>query len=274
MTHTTEPAPQAGARSGRPVQPSNRAAARATAKQKLQRDRLVRWLIAGVGLAAITIAVLVFLDRRSDAAAVIPGGPGSANEVLGAPVFPSSLVTHGMVVGQPKAPIKVVWYGDYKNTESTLFARNSLSSLLDQYVENGRIRFEYQPFPVTAREDGTFDTENEAFRAAEAAMCANDQGMFWPFNGALYANTVGETISSFSVERIKRIGEQTPGLDTDTFNACVDGRAHTGDVLAAANVAIEKGVETAPSFNVNGQPVVTNDLTLITQAIEMQLAGP
>ena len=274
MSQSTDSAQVAKPRAGRPVQPSNKATARASARQRDQRKHLVQWLTAGLVLAVIAVTVLVFLDHRSQAAAVIPGGPSKASEVLDAPVFASASKVKGLVAGEPSAPITVIWYGDYKNDGSTIFARESLSTLLDQYVATGKIRLEYNPFPALALTDGTFDTESESFRAAEAAMCANDQAMFWPFNGALYANTVGETLSSFSVDRIKQIAAQTPGMDTVAFNTCVDSRPHTAEVLAAGNLSLERGIETAPTFAVNGQPVTSNDLATLTDTIETQLAGP
>lgn len=274
MSQPTETSRSVVSRSGRPVQPSNKATSRAKAKQQAQRKVFTRWLFAGVGIALLAVAVLTFLDHRSQAAAVIPGGPDKMSEVVNAPVFSSANMPKGMTAGQVNAPITVIWYGDYKDEDSTLFARQSLSKLLDGYVATGKIRLEYSPFPALALTDGTFDTESESFRAAEAAMCANDQGMFWPFNGALYANTVGETLDSFPVDRIKQIGAQTPGLDTEAFNACVDARTHQAEVLAAGNLALERGIESAPTFSVNGQPVTSIDLANLESVIDTQLAGP
>jgi len=274
MSQITDSAQGAKPRSGRPVHPSNKAIARAASKQKEQRKHLMQWLAAGLVLAVIAVSVLTFLDRRSQAAGVIQGGPGKASDVLDAPVFASSATVKGMVAGEASAPITVIWYGDYKNADSTIFARESLSTLLDEYVATGKIRLEYNPFPAQALKDGTFDTESESFRAAEAAMCANDQGMFWPFNGALYANTVGERLNSFPVERIKQIGAQTPGMDTVAFNTCVENRTHTAEVLAAGNLSLERSIESASTFVINGQPVTTSELAPLTAVIETQLAGP
>ena len=105
-------------------------------------------------------------------------------------------------------------------------------------------------------------------------LCANDQGLYRPYHNILYANTVGENKGSFTADRLKLLGTLTPGLDTTKFNSCVDNRTHTTDVKALGEEAIANGITSAPTFVINGQPVVGSDYDKIRQAIDSQLAGP
>jgi protein-disulfide isomerase len=150
-----------------------------------------------------------------------------------------------------------------------------MDTLISEYIQTGLIRFEYHEFPIIdSKSDGSFDQDGESFRAAEAAMCANDQGQYWPYHNLLYANSLGEHVGSFSTDRLKRMAEQTPGLDLETFNACVDNRTHRDTVQQMANEAQTAGINSTPTFVINGRPVSGADYGAIKDVIEEQLAGP
>jgi protein-disulfide isomerase len=82
--------------------------------------------------------------------------------------------------------------------------------LVSDYVEPGLVRFEFHDYAFRGP---------AAVRAAEAAACAADQGAYWRYHDTLYLNQSGP--DSFTDARLKQMAE-TLGLDTGTFNQCLD----------------------------------------------------
>lgn len=253
----------------------SRRSAKLEAQQRArQRQDMLRWLGAGLLVAFAAVAVLIWATREDDQTG-IAGGPETAATVVAGPSLPSSVTVDGTTLGNADAPILVVEYGDYQCPFCTRFARQDMSKLVEEYIDAGYIRFQFHQLPIVgANSDGSLDQEGESFRAAEAAMCAADQGYYWPYHDALYANSLGEFRGSFTPERLKRIAEQTPGIDVPAFSACLDNRTHQQTVVELADAAAAAGITQTPTFVVNGRPVVGPDYDELKVIIEEQIAGP
>ncbi len=46
------------------------------------------------------------------------------------------------------------------------------------------------------------------------------------------------------------------GLDTNTFNACMDSGKYTQFIMDQTNIGRQLGVQSTPTFAINGQAVV------------------
>ncbi len=262
-------------RSSKTVQPSNRATRLAAQQKAKQRKDLLKWLGAGLIVAFAGVLFLIFISNQDDDDNQVVGGPENVATVLPGPAVSSAVQMNGTTMGDPAAPILVVEYGDYQCPFCTKFARQDMPTLIQEYVETGKIRFEFHELPIIgANSDGSFDQDGESFRAAEAAMCANDQNQYWTYHDLLYANSLGEFKGSFTPERLKSIATQVPGLDLDAFNTCVDNRTHTQTVLDLGTQAQAVPIQNTPTFIVNGKPVVGADYDELKAVIEEQLAGP
>ena len=257
----------------KPVQPSNRATRAAEVKAQSQRRQMLTWLGGGLLIALIAVVALIIIDRQEDDPS-LAGGPSNVATVVPGPAIESSIVQDGMVLGDANAPILVVEYGDYQCPFCTKFARESMPLLIQDFIATGQIRFEFHEFPIIGSTTDGFDQEGESFLAAEAAACANDQGMYWTYHDLLYANSLGEHKDSFTPDRLKLIATQAPGLEVETFNSCLDSRTHRDDVQAMGDSAIANGINSTPTFIVNGQPVTGADYDELKAVIESQIAGP
>jgi len=82
------------------------------------------------------------------------------------------------VLGNPKAPITIVEFSDFQ-CPYCLKAEATLKDLLVKY--DGKVRLSYRDFPMRT-------LHPRAQRAAEAARCAAEQGKFWEFHDALFAD--------------------------------------------------------------------------------------
>jgi protein-disulfide isomerase len=121
----------------------------------------------------------------------------------------------------------------------------------------GKVRFVYRDFPVHG---------DPATKISEAAECADDQGKFWEYHDKLWEeyNTLVAHYQTISEEPETGMNDLATslkgyasdlGLDTATFNDCLDNGERTAEVQKDSQDARSYGVSGTPGFFINGQPV-------------------
>lgn len=104
------------------------------------------------------------------------------------------------------------------------------------------MKFVYRDFPLTSM-------HQFAQKAAEASECADDQGKFWEYHDLLFANQ-----SALDVDSLKGYAAEL-GLDTATFNECLDAGTHTEEVQKDFEDGQASGVGGTPAFFINDRYV-------------------
>jgi protein-disulfide isomerase len=241
------------------------------AEQAKRRQELMKWLGTGLLLAIFAVVAVIVINSRDDGGGA--NSNGNVATVEAAAPIPEGVQQNGTVLGDPNAPVLIVEYGDYQCPFCKRFAINDYPKLIQDYITTGKARLEFRQFPIIgSNSDGSIDQSGESFMAAEAAVCANDQGKFWPMHDLLYENSVGEFKGSFTIERLKQIAALVPGLDTTAFAACLDGGSHTQDILNSASEATTSGVNSTPTFIVEGQKVSGADYDRLKSVVDAKLA--
>jgi protein-disulfide isomerase len=113
-------------------------------------------------------------------------------------------------------------------------------------VEAGKVRFGYFNFAFLG---------DESQWAAEAAECAGDQNAYWQYHDYLFSHQNGENQGTFSKDNLKKFASDM-GLDTKTFNDCLDTGKYTQFVQDQTNFARNLGVQSTPTFILNGRGIV------------------
>jgi protein-disulfide isomerase len=103
-----------------------------------------------------------------------------------------------------------------------------------------RVKFVYKHFPLT-------QIHPQAYKAAEAAECADEQGKFWEYHDKLFENQ-----RSLLRSNLITFAEQI-GLDKDKFTSCLDSGRMSGRVQAGIDEGNSRGVRSTPTFFINGQ---------------------
>ncbi len=142
-------------------------------------------------------------------------------------------------LGQAEATVLVEEFSDFQ-CPACKSAQDSLKNVVAKYDD--RIRFEYKHFPLTT-------IHPQAFRAALASECANDQGKFWEYHDTLFSNQ-----PNFSRTELLAYAESL-GLEINSFTACLDARAKNDLVRADMAEASSRRISGTPTFFVNGQLV-------------------
>jgi protein-disulfide isomerase len=199
----------------------------------------------GRGLAAMGPAIRRYLDdeRRTTAyqafvAELRKAGP-AVSMVLDAPRFTVAVAADDPALGPANAPVTLVEFSDFQ-CPFCLRVAPTLKRLRQTYGD--RIRIVWKDFPLT-------QIHPEAFKAAEAAHCARDQGKFWEYHDVLFANQ-----QALQPDALKKYAADL-ALNTATFNTCLDTAKYGDRVQEQMGIGNGLGVGSTPSTFVNGRLV-------------------
>lgn len=143
----------------------------------------------------------------------------------------------------PGGALLIVEYSDFK---CPYCVRASVTVEQLREIYGDKIYVDFRQFPLTFHKGADL--------AAEASECAKDQGKFWEYHNLLFGLTekgldVGNT-------GILKDAAAKAGLDTGSFNQCLDSRAKKQAVNADIAEATKLGVTGTPTFFINGEKIV------------------
>ena len=143
------------------------------------------------------------------------------------------------VKGSTDAPVTMIIFSDF---ECPFCARayETFVEVEETYGDSLQIIFKNYPLSF----------HQYAQKAAEAGECANDQGMFWEMHDMMFENA-----EALTVDDLKDYASAI-GLDTETFNACLDSGEKEAEVTADMNEGIALGISGTPTFIINGEMLV------------------
>ena len=96
---------------------------------------------------------------------------------------------------------------------------------------------------------------DESIIASEASECADEQGKFWEYHDYLFEHQQGENQGGFSKDNLKSYAAAL-GLDTQSFNQCLDSGKYKDVIDQQSQFGRQLGVQSTPSFLINGTPIV------------------
>jgi len=158
---------------------------------------------------------------------------------------------NGLSLGDPNAPAVIEVFEDFQCPACQYFSENVEPLIIQYLVETGKARLVFRNYPFI---DGPGISGGESDQAANAAMCANEQGKFWEMKGIIYANWNGENKGNLNNRRLTAMAEAVK-LDMDAFNACFSANKYKADIQADFDHGEELGVSGTPSAFVNGVQV-------------------
>ncbi|MDL1910429.1 DsbA family protein [Chloroflexi bacterium CFX6] len=158
----------------------------------------------------------------------------------------------GLSLGDPNAPAVIEVFEDFQCPACQFFTESIEPLILQYLVETGKARLVFRHYPFI---DGVgAGNGGESDQAANAAMCANEQGKFWDMQTVIYANWNGENLGNLSNRRLQAMAEAI-NLDMNAFNSCFRDNKYRDAIQADFDRAEELGVSGTPSVFVNGNPV-------------------
>lgn len=161
------------------------------------------------------------------------------------------------MLGNLNASVEVIEYSDFQ-CPACGRAQPIVERVIQDYGD--RIKFVYRHYPLVS-------IHPYAWKAAEASECADEQEKFWEYHDKLFENQNALTISD-----LKRYALEL-GLDTSSFNACLDSGAMSKYVQRDSQRAVSARARGTPEFFINGE-MMQGSLTFdnIRTQIEKKLA--
>ncbi len=146
-----------------------------------------------------------------------------------------AVLATGPAKGPENARVTIVEFSDFECP----FCRRvipTLDAILEKYPNDVRVVYRNMPLRNHAR----------ARPAAEAALCADDQGQFWAYHDRLFENT-----RKLGDEDLLRYAEEL-NLDKEAFSQCYEEKRFAHQVDADLQDGERAGVSGTPAFFVNG----------------------
>ena len=153
------------------------------------------------------------------------------------PVFSIS-TTDQPSLGKPDAPVTIIAFTDYQ-CPSCAAMHPQLERLVKEYGD--KVRLVTRDFPLSQH--------TEAFKAAEAAEAARDQGKYWEYIQILLHNQ-----SALTVDKLKSYASEL-ALDRTKFDSALDSGKFAESVQRDIEDGMKLGINGTPAIFINGRRV-------------------
>ncbi len=173
--------------------------------------------------------LLILQARQAPALAPTqPPGPTPENPTVVS-------IEGGAIKGEKNAKVTLVEFTDYQCPFCSRHFRDTMPQIDNDYVKTGKIRYVLREFPLEA-------IHPLAFKAAEAANCAGDQGKYWEMHDRLFGNQ-----NALAAEQLPRHA-QAVGSDAAKFKSCLESGKYAAKVRKDMADAQKAGVTGTPTF--------------------------
>ncbi len=202
-------------------------------------------LTLGVAAALSPLGSLdAFAQKASDAALMDSGG------------------LEDMMMGDPKATVTVIEYASTTCPHCSHFYETTFPEMKKRYIDTGKVRYIYREFVL-----------NQLDAAAVMLLRCTDKDKYFPLLDAFFSKQK-EWVVEKPIGPLLAIAKQA-GFTEESFNACLDTQKNEKskallDKIEARNQAAQKlGVNSTPTFFVNGKMLKPGDVTIDTLSKEI-----
>jgi len=135
--------------------------------------------------------------------------------------------------GEATAKVTLIEFSDFQCPFCARHVRDTGSQIDKEYVSTGKVRHVFMDLPLES-------IHKVAFKAAEGANCAGEQGKYWEMHDRLFENQ-------------NKLQELTPhaeaiGLDVPKFDECLKSGRQAASVRQDMAEAQKAGVTGTPTF--------------------------
>jgi protein-disulfide isomerase len=171
----------------------------------------------------------------------------------------------GRIAGAESAPIWLVVISDFQCPFCKRWHDETAPRIERDYVRTGKVRMAYLNFPIS--------THRNAQPAHELAMCAAEQGNFWPVADKLFA-TMNDWKNRFNAVAYFDSLARTLPLEQERLNACIKGGDLRPLIEADYRRATRVGVGSTPTFFIGDKAIIgAQPYEAFAEAIDAALAA-
>lgn len=137
-------------------------------------------------------------------------------------------------LGDADATVTLVEFSDYQCPFCRRHKDQVMPDLLKNFVDTGKLKYVMFEFPLAMHAN--------AKDAAQAALCAGEQGQYWQMHDKMFENQ-----RQLKVENLKAYGAEL-GLDSAAFDACLDNGKYAQRISDDITAGGRMGITGTPAF--------------------------
>ena len=138
-------------------------------------------------------------------------------------------------LGDPFARIAIVEFSDFQCLYFGAYERETFQRIIEAYVKTGKAQYIVRNFPLDS-------SHPLARKAAEAALCARDQGKYWEARDRLFANQARLKTADMTDHAI------AIRADPELLKECIDSGKYADEVEKDLVEGKALGVRATPTF--------------------------
>ena len=190
-------------------------------------------LVTAGAIAAVLVAVL----SSGSTSQLAPGRPvpGAAQTLA----LLAGIPQRGIALGNPRAPVTLVEFGDLQCPSCALFAQEALPAIVSRYVRPGRVLLVFRGLDFIGQ---------DSQRAARMASALGEQNRLFQFVDLMYRNQGLENSSYVTDTYLRALAGAIPGVDVARALAARGSAGVQAQLLAARALARALGLKSTPSF--------------------------
>ncbi len=151
--------------------------------------------------------------------------------------------------GDPNAPISIVEFSDFQCPFCARFHIQTLPSLLEEYIDQGKVNFVYRDFPIQS-------IHPNALPAAVAAECADEQGKYWEYHDTLFEkqSSWSRLDSESAISTFSQFAQDI-GLVQEQFDSCLESGKYLEEVQGDLSDGRDYQITGTPGFFIGNDEI-------------------
>jgi protein-disulfide isomerase len=195
-------------------------------------------LAAGAAFLAVAVVLVLIVVSASS------GGDGGDTKLEGVSEVNRRLAgipQHGMVLGDPSAPVELVEFADLQCPYCKAFTEDQLAPIIENQVKKGEAKVAFHNFTIIGE---------QSLPAGAAVLAAGAQGSGWNFVELFYKNQGNENSGYADDEFLRAIAKGAGVQDLAKWNE--ERVKFTAEAEATTAEAQELGFTGTPSLAIKG----------------------
>lgn len=223
---------------------------------RAERAQVVRASLAGMGKRpAVVVVVLVLAGLVAGGIVVLTKGSAHGREagtsststqaaeaVATADSLLAGIPQQGNVLGSPKAPVTLQYFGDLESTACKEFTVGALPTIILRWVRGGQLRIVYRSLQTATHEARVFAMQQAA------ALAAGKQGKLWDYIELFYLEKEEAETNYVTTAYLGNIARQVAGLNLQQWAKDISDQVFLHQLETDRKTAASMSLSTTPVF--------------------------
>lgn len=206
------------------------------AAENERRRGLLQLAAGAVFLAIVAVAVLIVVNGSNGSGGDTElEGKAEVNQLL------AGIPQHGMVLGDRKAPVELIEFGDLQCQVCKGYSEQILPPIIENQVKKGEVKIDFRNYTII---------DAQSTPAGAAALAAGEQGRGWTYVELFYRNQ-GEEHSGYVNDAFLRAIAKGAGVE-DLNRWEKERKTLVPKVEKTTAEAQQLGFTGTPSFAIQG----------------------